>query len=58
MKYTPKNAVEEYERIAENGHWDEERVHGELDDLLCDILVQHGYDELVKKYNDTPKWYA
>jgi hypothetical protein len=37
---------------------DIENNHFEADDLLCDLLNYHGYDEVVKEYNKIFKWYA
>lgn len=45
------------EIIKEHGK-DEEALHSELDSLLCDILEQEGYGDLVKLFYESPKWYA
>jgi len=37
---------------------DTETGHGDADDLLCDLLRELGYNELVDKYNDVAKWYS
>lgn len=47
-------------RIAQEGKRmrDYEQCHGEADGLLCNVLVQLGYADLVKAYHQVPKWYA
>lgn len=37
---------------------DEERMHQLMDDMMCDVLRSLGYDEGVRIFLDTPKWYA
>lgn len=37
---------------------DTEAVHVELDDLLCDVLVSEGYEDLVEFFKSIGKWYA
>ena len=37
---------------------DEEARHIYEDDLLCDLLTELGYEEIVEQYNKTGKWYA
>jgi hypothetical protein len=36
---------------------DTETVHVELDDLLCEILKEHGYTKLVEFYQKLDLWY-
>lgn len=38
--------------------YDEEAAHIDADDLLCEVLVDLGYAEGVKVFNDAHKWYA
>ena len=37
---------------------DEEASHSTMDDIMCGILCQIGYEEAVAIFDDTPKWYA
>ena len=37
---------------------DIERTHRAMDDLMCETLASLGYEEGVKIFRDTPKWYA
>lgn len=37
---------------------DYEIPHGEADDILCDVLRQLGYGDLVDAYDKVGKWYA
>lgn len=38
--------------------YDKEESHVEADCILCELLEELGYTELVKMYNNVPKWYA
>jgi len=42
----------------EYGSWDIEVAHSRADDLLCEILLEHGYDEVVEIFKNMHKWYA
>lgn len=37
---------------------DVEACHVEMDELICETLSSLGYDEGVKFFRTTPKWYA
>ena len=37
---------------------DIETAHADADDILCAILTDLGYEEIVDAYNLVPKWYA
>lgn len=37
---------------------DPESGHSLADDALCDLLTGLGFKDVVKKFNDIPKWYA
>lgn len=37
---------------------DIESAHGEADDVLCELLVALGYEDVVDLYREVPKWYA
>jgi hypothetical protein len=43
--------------LSDNGY-DTERNHVEEDELLCDLLIKLGYEELIVLYNKINKWYA
>ena len=55
---SPKEFSEEMTRIAEERTGDEEMCHIEMDDYMCDVLRQLGFEEGVAIFMDTPKWYA
>lgn len=38
--------------------YDKEESHVEADYILCELLEELGYTQLVKMYNNVPKWYA
>lgn len=54
---SPKEFAEEMRRIAEK-KTDEEVRHIEMDDYICDVLRQLGFEEGVTIFIDTPKRYA
>lgn len=37
---------------------DKERAHKIADDILCNILLDLGLEEIVNAFYDVPKWYA
>lgn len=37
---------------------DNECAHSMADDLLCELLLELGYEEIVSVYEDLEKWYA
>lgn len=51
-----KEAIEKMKECVNNG--DTEVAHLDADDILCDVLTQLGYKELVDLYEKVKKWYA
>ena len=39
-------------------HGDTELNHMEADELLCDFLISLGHKDIVKIYQEIPKWFA
>ena len=37
---------------------DPESVHKSADDVICALLIDLGYKDVVDAYNLVPKWYA
>lgn len=37
---------------------DIEGVHEEADKLLCELLTSCGYEDVVREWDEVPKWYA
>jgi hypothetical protein len=57
----PKNEIEAaaLEQLNEQCFtWDTEMCHRIADDILCDVLKDLGYDELVARYKKVNKWYV
>lgn len=54
---TPEEFKRKMQEICSNTD-DREAMHGEADDLLCNMLIQLGYGDGVRVYEQTPKWYA
>ena len=40
------------------GAADPEAAHSDADDILCDLLVDLGFSEVVEAFHAVPKWYA
>ena len=51
-----KEAVEKMKECVNNS--DIELSHLDADNILCDVLTQLGYKELVDLYEKVNKWYA
>lgn len=56
VPWTPDLAAEAIREIAADG--DTEVAHCRADDVLCDILLQLGYDKAVAEFIKMAKWYA
>lgn len=52
-----KEAVEKMKECVKN-NGDIEVAHLDADNILCDVLTQLGYKELVDLYKKVDKWYA
>jgi uncharacterized protein YgfB (UPF0149 family) len=44
-------------RVCQLGR-DTEKDHVEADEILLEILIEHGYDDVVREYHKVYKWYA
>ena len=50
---------EKKERLIElQKEWDVEAAHSDADDILCDILKELGYNDIVEEFIKVEKWYA
>ena len=56
--YQRAYVLNEIHEIAETAVKDTENAHKKADDLLCRILVEHGYELLVDVFKKMKKWYA
>lgn len=54
---TPEEFAAEMLRLQKN-IGDEEARHGDMDELMCHVLISLGYEKGVEIFNNTPKWYA
>lgn len=57
-KITPDTAAKRMGQIFFDYGHDPEIAHARADDLLIEILIQHGYAEAVKQYESITRWYA
>ena len=55
---TPEEFTKRMQEIHDRYLDDEEVVHSEMDDLMCDLLRELGYGEGVDIFDKTHKWYA
>lgn len=58
---TPRKFADKMADIYEkfiNKEDDEELAHGSMDDLMCQLLIDLGYEDGIYIFNNTPKWYA
>jgi len=53
---TKEEAIKELKTFQ--GYYDAEAAHPEADDVLCELLISLGYDDVVDEYNKVSKWYA
>lgn len=55
---TPEEAVNTIRDICDRYDDNKEVAHIEMDGLMCDILRQFGYGEMVDIFDNADKWYA
>lgn len=45
-------------KIAEKNNYDVEAAHVEADRILCDLLKELGYIEIIKSYENVERWHS
>ena len=53
-----KRLIEIKERLKSDPDYDEELAHPDADAVLCDLLKELGFEDVVELYEKVPKWYA
>gem|GEM_PF-5413496 len=53
-----KGFMARMDQIDKEEHGDIENHHIQYDELLCDLLTQLGFGEIVSRFNESDKWYA
>lgn len=53
---TRQEAIDRLREAQRNG--DVEEAHGTANDVLCDLLVALGYQDVVDEWKAVQKWYA
>lgn len=53
-----KQAMTDAYRYWWEAEHDEEYVHHNMDDIMCDLLRSLGYGEGIDIFENTPKWYS
>lgn len=55
---TPAEFEDRMMKIKQSYSDDPEMAHRLMDELMCDVLIEHGYSVGVKTFKETSKWYA
>lgn len=55
---TPEEFEKQMKEVEEKYHADPEACHGEMDELMMNLLEKLGYGAAVKIFDDSAKWYA
>ena len=58
MKTTPEIFKLKMEGLRNDLNLDKEAVHSDMDDLLCEVLIELGYEGGVNFFFSTERWYA
>jgi len=53
-----KRLEEILKNLEERWDYDEYYAHIDADTVLCDLLEELGFKEVVELYNKIPKWYS
>jgi hypothetical protein len=53
---TKKEAIKKLKKIQKSS--DVERAHVDADVILCELLEQFGYADVVRQYEKVSKWYS
>ena len=53
---TKEKAIQMLKQEQQN--FDTEAAHAKADDILCELLISLGYQDVVAEYNKANKWYA
>ena len=54
----PEEFKEKMQDINKKYENDVEAKHSKMDDLMCEVLKQHGYDEGIDVFEKTELWYS
>ena len=55
----PQVFYEKMKRLrGDNDDYDKELTHDAMDNLMCEVLTELGYEDGVKVFQETDKWYA
>ena len=53
-----KRCISDIRKVVSANKGDFEVIHSECENILCDLLVQLGFDKVVKEYNKQEKYYS
>lgn len=55
---TREEAITALRIEANPNNWDIEKTHSEADKILCELLTDLGYADVVAEWEKVEKWYA
>ncbi len=58
MTITPEEFYKQMKELHEKFGEDEEVAHSMMDDMICKVLMELGYQEGVDVFRNQAKWYA
>ena len=53
-----EEAIKELQRIQEIGSGDPEWAHSAADGIICTLLIDLGYQDVIDEWDKVEKWYA
>lgn len=53
---TREEAIAKLKDLQKSG--DTEAAHGDADQIICDLLSELGYQDVVEQWDKVDKWYA
>lgn len=58
MKFSPDELLDEMKALKEEYPRSPEHFHKTADELMCDLLVELGYEKAVAFFRAEKKWYV
>lgn len=55
-QYLADEAIQELKKLQKT--YDTEANHVEADEILCELLKELGFEDVVEQYNKIKKWYS
>lgn len=55
---SPENFEMKMKELVDRHGSDREALHSDMDDLMCQVLKEHGYVAGVEIFENSDKWYS